>query len=132
MKDINPMQAVCDAMSAEWKRERAATQMTLGSLIAALEKLPSDSLVRGLGHAHSYRGYYSDLAFEPQAVSVTADDLLGQCRAAMGRVFKGYKGGDYVMGETTPVWIANYGTTYEAKKLVAINPDGTFETRDDD
>ena len=132
MKDINPMQALCDAMTAEWKRERAATQMTLGTLIASLEKLPPDSLVRGLGHAHSYRGYYSDLAFEPQAVSITAAALLEQCRAAMGRVFEGYKGGDYVMGETTPVWIAHYGTTCDAKKLIALNADGSFETRDDD
>lgn len=132
MKDINTMQAIVDAMSAQWKRERAATQMTLGSLMEALEKMPSDALITGLGHAHSYRGYYSDLAFEPQMEQVTAANLLTQCRAAMGRVFEGYKGGDYVMGETTPIWAAHYGTTAGAKKLIALNADGTFETRDDD
>ena len=132
MNNINPMQVLVDAWSVESKRERAATQMTLGSLIAALEKMPPDSLITGLGNAHSYRGYYSDLAFQPQMEQVTAANLLGQCRAAMGRVFEGYKGGDYVMGETTPVWAAHYGTTGGAKKLIALNPDGTFETRDDD
>ena len=33
------MQALVDGMSAQWQRERAATQLTLGALIAALEKM---------------------------------------------------------------------------------------------
>jgi hypothetical protein len=129
---INPMQALVDAMSEQWRKERAATQMTLGELIGALERLPSETLVQGLTHAHSYRGYYSDLAFEPQGTSVSAGDLLAQCRAAMGRVFEGYKGGDYVMGETTPIWIADYGTTCGARKILDLNADGTFATREDE
>jgi hypothetical protein len=111
-------------------RERAATQMTLGAMIAALEKMPPETEIDGIGSAISYRGYYSDLAFQPQPEKIKAGDLLAQCRAAMGQVFEGYKGGDFVMGALTPVWIADYGCC--GRKIMAINPDGTIETADDD
>ncbi|MBW8077273.1 MAG: hypothetical protein GJU76_04175 [Gallionella sp.] len=130
--DINPLQAAVDAMSAKWQRERAATQMTLGKLIAALEAIPPDAQVTSLGHPHSYRGYYSDLAFEPQGAPIRADEFLAICKQCMGRIFEGYKGGDFVMGENTPVWIAEYGTTAGARKIIALRPDGTFETCDDE
>jgi hypothetical protein len=63
-----------------------------------------------LGELDSYRGYYSDLAFEPSESGETVASLLNRCQAAMGEVFQGYKGGDYVMGRNTPLWIANYGS----------------------
>jgi hypothetical protein len=28
---------------------------------------------------------------------------------AIGKTYTGYKGGEYVMGKVTPVWVANYG-----------------------
>lgn len=124
------MQALVDGMSARWMRERAETQMTLGKLIAALTELPGDTLIDGIEAPHSYRGYYSDLAFEPAAEKVKAADALAMCRAAMGEVFCGYKGGDYVMGALTPVWIATWGNC--GKKFMGIGPDGTIETADDE
>lgn len=59
------IQALFDGLSAEWQRERAETQMTLGQLIEILESMPADTEIRGLNCPHSYRGYYYDLAFEP-------------------------------------------------------------------
>ena len=123
------LQALMNGMSQQWKRERAATQMTLGKLIAALEKLPPDAEIDGLWRPISYRGYYEDLAFQPKEGRVRAGDLLTECRASMGKVFEGYKGGDFVMGELTPVWVAEYGCT--GRKLIAINQDGTLETSED-
>ena len=35
------IQSLFDDMSANWQRERAETQMTLGKLIAALEAMPN-------------------------------------------------------------------------------------------
>lgn len=119
-----------DGMSAQWQRERAETQMTLGKLIAALEAMPEGAEVANLRDAHSYRGYYSDLAFELSDDTRPAVELLSECRAAMGQVFCGYKGGDFVMGALTPMWVAHYGCT--GKKLMALNSDGTIETADDD
>lgn len=79
---------------------------------------------------HSYRGYYSDLAFERAPEKVKASDLLATCRNAMGKVYEGYKGGDYIMGELTPIWVAEYGRC--GVKLMAIRDDGTLDTVQDD
>jgi len=122
------LQALVDGMSAQFQRERSETQMTLGKLIAVLEAMPADTSVAGLHSPHSYRGYYRDLAFEVEGTT-KARLLLAECRAAMGQVFGGYKGGDFMMGSLTPVWIANYGDCGD--KLIALNPDGSIETAED-
>lgn len=124
------LQALVDGMSAQWQRERAETQMTLGKLIEALEAMAPADMVANLNAAHSYRGYYSDLAFERGEGMREAGALLGECRAAMGRVFEGYKGGDFVMGERTPVWVACYGCSGE--KLMALRAGGEVETAPDE
>lgn len=124
------MQALFDGMAAQWQRERAETQMTLGKLIAALEAMPEGAEVANLRDAHSYRGYYSDLAFEQNDGMRPATELLAECKAAMGRVFCGYKGGDFVMGELTPVWLAYYGCC--GLKLMALHAGGEIETAEDD
>jgi hypothetical protein len=129
MEQIHPIQAMVDGMNAASMRERAQTQMTLGKLIERLEAMPADTLIDGLHDEHSYRGYYSDLAFTPCAERVSAGALLALCCGAMGQVYEGYKGGDFVMGARTPVWIANYGDC--GRKLMAIRDDGTLETAGD-
>ena len=124
------LQAMMDGMSAQLQRERAETQMTLGKLIAALEAMPEGADIANLNSAHSYRGYYSDLAFEQREGTRPATDLLAECRAAMGQVFCGYKGGDFVMGALTPVWVSNYGCC--GLKLMALHVGGDMETAEDD
>jgi len=118
---MDNLQALIDGMSADWQRERAGTQMTLGDLIKKLENTPGDTKITGLGELDSYRGYYCDLAFVPTSETRTASDVLDACRSAMGKVFTGYKGGDFVMGELTPLWVADYGCT--GMKLTGINTD---------
>lgn len=124
------LQALIDGMSAQLQRERAETQMTLGKMISTLEAMPSGSEVSNLRYAHSYRGYYQDLAFEPNDGMRPAAELLAECKEAMGQVFEGYKGGDYVMGALTPVWIANYGCC--GQKLLKLHEGGKIETEEDD
>lgn len=119
------------AMSAKHQLERAETQMTLGDLIAALEAMTPDAEVANLRGPHSYRGYYSDLAFEICDGLRPAKDLLSQCKAAMGRAFVGYKGGDYVMGKVTPIWISEFGSA-SGTKLMAIRPGGEIETEQEE
>lgn len=133
---INPIQAAINGMSAAWRDERSKTQMTLGGLIAALEALPPERKVVGIGNPMSYRGYYSDLAFSPVAgwstdrrtpeeankpAETTVGELLATARACMGEVFEGYKGGDFVMGKTTPLWIAGY--SHCGPRLMGLNTD---------
>lgn len=128
---MNAAQALFDSMKAEWQKARAETQMTLGGLIEALAQMPGDTQVAALCHAHSYRGYYEDIAFDcEENATRPAAELLAECREAMGRVFTGYKGGHYMMGETTPVWIAEYGSCGE--RLIAIGDDGTTTTEEDE
>lgn len=124
------LQALVDGMNQQWMKERAATQMTLGSLIEALSAIPADAPVQKIGDPHSYRGYYSDLAFEPDEGLTTAGELLAVCMGCMGEKFTGYKGGDYWMSGGTPVWIADKGSC--GLKIVGINDDGSFQAEEDE
>lgn len=127
---MRSMQALVDDMNANSQRERAATQLTLGALIAALEKMPADAQVANLSDLGSYRGYYSDLYLERDDGTRPAAELLGECKAAMGQVFTGYKGGDFVMGALTPLWLASYGSC--GPKLMAVHAGGELETAEEE
>ena len=127
---MNNLQAMVDGLSAGWQRERASTQMTLGKMIEVLEAMPDTTEIKGLGELYSYRGYYEDLAFEPQEGKRPVAEILNQCRAAMGQVFIGYKGGNFVMGALTPLWLAPYGNCGE--RIIAVHKDGTIETSDEE
>lgn len=123
---MSTIQAMFDAWSADWQRQRAETQMTLGELIEALEAMPTDAEVVNLCDPHSYRGYYDDLAFERGEGTRPAAELLRECRIANGSTFTGYKGGEFRMGEQTPVWVAAYGCCGE--RLMAIGPSAAIAT----
>jgi len=118
------------AMMDDGQRERTNTQMTLGKIIKVLETLPEDTEIHGFGELDSYRGYYSDLAVAPTSEKRPVFEVLAGCRAAMGEVFTGYKGGEYVMGSPTPIWYAHYGDT--GRKIIGIGDDGTIKTAKDD
>ena len=123
------IQKLFDAISDAAQDERKKYHLTLGGLIEALDG-GHDTPVRfdnGMSptQPHSYRGYYADLAFERTDGVVTAERLLVGARNCIGRTFEGYKGGDFVMSEDTPLWVASYGCTGEA--LVGISMvDGAF------
>lgn len=124
------IQAYFDGLSKQWKKERSETQMTLGKMISRLKELPESLQIQGISDPHSYRGYYEDIAFEPTSKKVSIAALLKECESSMGQVFCGYKGGDFVMGALTPVWVANYGSC--GIKLISIRDDGTLETKEGD
>lgn len=124
------LQHLIDGMNANMQKARAETQLTLGGLIKALEAMPADAKVTNLRECHSYRGYYDDLAFKRRDGTRRSAELLADCQLAMGRVFGGYKGGDYVMGERTPLWVSEYGEC--GVKLMAIHPDGSIDTAEDE
>ena len=131
MASENYLQHLVDGMSAAEQRKRATSQMTLGALIKRLEELHPDAEVDNLHAQHSYRGYYSDLAFEFDGGKRTVEGLLAECRGCMGQVFQGYKGGDFVMGALTPLWVSTYGDA-SGMKLMGINTDGTIQTEQEE
>lgn len=107
-------QQLVDLVLAASERDRMKTMVTLGEMVAALAAAPRNAHVEtdqggSLSSPHSYRGYYSDLAFEPSADPVSVEQLLAAAREALGSTFQGYKGGDYTMSKATPVWLAEHG-----------------------
>lgn len=78
-------------------------------LIDTLAEMPQHGRISfGFGRPMSYRGDYSELAFEP-AKDVTVGSMLAHARSALGATFEGYKGGDYTMHEYADCYIADYG-----------------------
>lgn len=105
--------------------------MTLGALIERLSDLsPTAHIALDDGALpcgfSSYRGYYDHLAltYRPDdGRSCTVAELLNQARAANGETFHGWKGGEYVMSDRTPVWVDNPGD-FSSRALVAVEPCG--------
>lgn len=89
--------------------------MRLGDLIDTLETMPHDAPVRfddGRNPTKlcSWRGIYAELTLDsgaPEPPKVR--ELLEDARAADGKEFQGYKGGDFVMTRHTPVWADGWG-----------------------
>lgn len=105
------------------KKHRAEGQMTLGSLIKALNKertgLPVllSSVYQGYddtypGTPHSYYGYHTDLAFTPETTEVNVAQFLEVCKDCLRKSFVApddsqsefYR--DHTMQANTPVWIS--------------------------
>lgn len=83
--------------------------MTLGKLIQWLEQQDPNRIVTdGFGGPHSDRGSYDELAFDP-VEETTFGEMLAHAKSALGKKFTGYKGGEFLMDEYTPVLIGNYG-----------------------
>ena len=98
-------------------------QLSLGELISKCEKIlriadrgAEMSVSFDFEYAqpttlNSWRGVYSDLAlgFDFANADVLLPAFIAMLKSADGAVMKGYKGGDYTMRLSTPVWVANYG-----------------------
>lgn len=109
-------QHITDAFSQGMRFARSDYHLTFGQATAALATLSPTLPVRfdyqstAPKSAMSYRGYYSDLAFdEVVAGTITVGDFLKECMKALGETFTGYKGGEFLMDEQTPLWVAEYG-----------------------
>ena len=108
------IQGMVNAMNDRASQERARYHLTLGGLIKKLKphKGKGKGLTVALGDPGSYRGYYVDLAFA--STETPLDDLLARAERCVGETFEGYKGGDFRMSESTPLWVASYGDCGEA------------------
>lgn len=95
--------------------------LTLGQLIDELKELPTAANIEfDFGSANvttldSYRGYYDSLALGYDGAYgsklKTVGELLEDCEQAIGKVYEGWKGGDYCMDRDTNVFVANRGCT---------------------
>lgn len=96
-------------------------QMSLGDLIERLRQLNSDTIIKCDKRLDSYRGYYEDLAIEPNETGVNVVEFITTCEKANGGTFHGYKGGDFVMNLETPVFVAYYGSAGSPLKNITDN-----------
>jgi hypothetical protein len=120
-----------DGMMGAMRNTRTVYHLTLGELIDALQSTKDSAQVeidRGgfPGDFKSYRGYYADLAVDicPDPVSVC--EFLAKAEAAVGQTFIGYKGGDFVMDEDTPLWVSPYGIASGMAIVAAEMSDDRF------
>ncbi len=110
-------------------------QLSLGELIERLEAIETedDCSVRfDFGYFRpselmSWRGVYAELAVgftdkgdykDPQL-----SKFITELKGAIGKTYTGYKGGDFFMSKSTPVWVANYGESGNTA-VVGVTPVG--------
>ena len=122
------LQQMIDNMAKTARKKRSVEQMTLGQLIEQLEKMNPDSGVicstdtsMVFTTFDSYRGYYDDLALgyitkdyheEGKNDEIhTVKDFLAEAKSCLGKTFYGWKGGEFIMGANTPLWVAHSGHT---------------------
>jgi|TARA_B110000977_G_C10598521_1_gene307236 hypothetical protein len=116
-------------IKAEQQNRIDGDQFGLGDLIIRLRELPQDMPIL-LGHAESYRGYYTDLAFVPLDVPRTVKEALEEAEEANGETFTGYKGGDFTMSRRTPVWLSRHGSL--GTMIMGITDEGVLLTEYED
>lgn len=116
------------------KNFAASAQLSLGEIIKKIEKCgltygndnEPKEVYYDFGSAiptnlDSWRGSYSELALgyalsgydnrDSHFNKITAHELLNDLKSAIGKTFVGWKGGDFIMDENTPVWVANRGNS---------------------
>ena len=115
-------------------KQRAQYQMTLGSLIKALQKERVGLLVKITdkhypSNTHSYFGQHTDLAFEPSEDPITVAELLKECETSIGKSFitadhfdEFYK--DYVMQVNAPLWVSTLGQASQKGIVDLVPTDG--------
>ncbi|SRR6266568_3253830 len=110
---------------------KTSEQLTLGELILKLESIADKSKPIILDDSYhptgidSWRGSYAELAIEyaEDGEKLSTSAFLDLLKRAVGSTFYGYKGGEFLMGKITPVWVANYGESYGFKQ------DGDIDTQ---
>ena len=115
--------------------------LNLGQLISLLETQEQDYSIEfdfaGCAPTEfaSYRGNYFHLGIDFNKHSErlltkpkTVGEFLTQCRECIGKVFEGYKGGEYLMDENSEVYVAEYGCSYTTR-IISVK-DGVLKTGD--
>lgn len=99
-----------------------ARAMTLGEMISTLSRKDQNASIRyDFVHFYpttieSWRGVYAELAIgysnvpdpEEGYVPIVAQ-FLAKLKEAVGKEYHGWKGGEYIMHENTPMHVANSG-----------------------
>ena len=76
----------------------------------------------------SWRGFYRELALNftspaSKQQPMKLSEFLALCQSTVGKIFEGYKGGDFTMGKHTPIWVANYGNSGHTALVEVVDAD---------
>lgn len=97
--------------------------LKLGELIEALEPLCKEETLIEFDTGDipmglcSYRGYYKDLSitYDKNVGYMFAEKFLNMLKNAVGKIFVGWKGGEFMMSATSEVWVSNEGECKNTK-----------------
>lgn len=122
---------------------KGSPQLLLGELIAKLEPLIAnqEAVKEKYGQEanvvfdfeylkptgiSSWRGSYRELALEFDGTNeFTVTEFVELLKGAIGKTYQGYKGGDFLMGKQTPIWVANYGNSGSTGVVGVLNNEHT-------
>jgi hypothetical protein len=118
MMDIQTM--LNNAVKAQRNEElKNSPQLLLGEMILKLEAVKDQSkplfidlMDKRPTDIGSWRGSYCELSIGTEGgdkENPTVRDWIKRLKQTIGKTFTGYKGGDFLMGKNTPVWLAEYG-----------------------
>jgi hypothetical protein len=113
----------CIQNSLKEAREKTlanSDQLTLGEMISKLDAIEQRNeepeVVYDFGYLFpteidSWRGSYDELAlnYKSEGEKMKLSEFLSMLKNAVGKEYTGYKGGEFIMTENTPVWVSNYG-----------------------
>ncbi|AZA49761.1 hypothetical protein EG346_16940 [Chryseobacterium carnipullorum] len=123
-----------------------SSQLTLGQFISEIERIgivaehnnEIKDVCFDFGSAipttlDSWRGAYEELALgyelsgydnnSKHFSDCKADKFLEQLKSAIGKEYTGWKGGEFIMNEDTPVWVSNSGNSDDTG-IIGILDDG--------
>lgn len=114
------LQTMFDQASESMRNDslKNSPQWTIGELIVGLEAVDKALPVKFSDgtlpdELTSWRGSYREIAFTylSDGIPPTVEKVLTQLKESIGKTYEGYKGGDFVMGRRTPIWVAEWGTS---------------------
>lgn len=133
MNDDFLQTAITNAVkSSRNERMKTSSQLTVGELLIKLEAIPNDQkeerqVIFAFEYAFptglaSWRGNYYELAFTfdfpkydsekgSYTQAPTLSEVISWLKDCIGKQYTGYKGGEFIMEENTPLWVANYGNS---------------------
>jgi len=119
---MNLQEMIDNKLTAERsERLKTSEQLMLGELIIKVANIKNKDLPVYFDEANivptgidSWRGVYAELAIEYRNLgkdekAMIVEEFERMLSDANGKTFQGYKGGDFLMGKNTPLWVANNG-----------------------
>lgn len=111
--------------------------MTLSQFKEKIEAFPEGTIFKnGLSEPFSWRGSYDEVAFSIVESPMSKLDVLKNIERAYDGTFYGYKGGEYLYRDTTPVNFekedySDYsGGMYCAKMIAKFEDSKVFESQE--